>query len=259
MHISGFRNLVRVLPFLLACALPVAAGSQTGLWIGDIVVERVNRPGPGSAAWNTTTNLPAANTFSFRALIHVDASGQARLLQRVLLAYSSNGLQQTNPITHQVTTNGSYRLLTDESRVAAVRQTDPQARITRLSSVGLPFLPPQFLNGQFGPGNTLVSSVTIPYTDPNNPFVHAYAPLHDNWLIQNSTRSRQPEGVESFTITRSFSFTFASQDPSNASNPKWGIDENGGEFKETVEGLYRPIQVQGRFRLQRLTSIGQLD
>jgi hypothetical protein len=158
-----------------------------------------------------------------------------------------------------VTTNGTYRLLSDESLVAGVRKTDPQAEITRLSSVNFPLMAPQTLDGQFGPGQTLVGTVTVPYDDPVNPFVHVYAPLHDNLRIQNAVTNKLLNGVESFTVTRSLTFQFATQDPSNATNPRWGVDENGGDFRETVEGLYRPVQVQGRFRVQRLTTIGQLD
>ena len=236
-----------------------AADANSGLWLGDVVVERINRPGPNSAAWDTTTNLPTANSFGFRVIIHVDTNGQARLLQRVLLAYTSNRAQVTNAITGQVTTNGAYRLLTDESMVATVRQSDPQAQVTRISSANFPLFSPQVLNGQFGGSHALNSTVTIPYDDPVNPFVHPYAPLHDNYRVWNTVKTKLPDGVESFTIVRSLVFQFAAQDPSNPTNPRWGVDQNGGDFRETIEGLYRPVQVQGRFRLQRLTTIGQLD
>ncbi len=240
-------------------ALALAADANSGLWVGDVVVGRVNRPGPDSAAWDTTTNLPAANSFGYRVIIHVDTNGQARLLQRVLLAYTHNDAQVTNAITGQVTTNGAYRLLTDESTAATVRQSDPQAQVTRISSANFPLFSPQVLNGQFGGSNTLNGTVTIPYDDPVNPFVHAYAPLHDNYRVQNTLKTKLPDGVESFTIVRNLVFQFAAQDPSNPANPRWGVDQNGGEFRETIEGLYRPVQVQGRFRLQRLTTIGELD
>ena len=259
MRIRRYIKLAEALLGLALSATPRAANANSGLWVGDIVVERVNRPGPASATWDTTTNLLAANTFNFRAIIHVDTNGQARLLQRVLLAFSHNAGQATNAITGQVTTNGTYRLLSDESLVAGVRKTDPQAEITRLSSVNFPLMAPQALNGQFGPGQTLVGTVTVPYDNPVNPFVHVYAPLHDNLRIQNAVTNKLLNGVESYTVTRSLTFQFATQDPSNATNPRWGVDENGGDFRETIEGLYRPVQVQGRFRVQRLTTIGQLD
>lgn len=247
---------------VLGLALPVAglaANASAGLWVGDVVVERINRPGPASAAWDTTTNLPAATSFDFRVIIHVDTNGQARLLQRVLLTCTQSGAKVTNAITGQVTTNGAYRLLTDEAVVAAVRQVEPQAQVTRISSVNFPLFPPQVLNGQFGSSNVLNGTLTIPYDDPVNPFVHAYAPLHDNYQVRNTVRSKLPEGVESYTITRNLLFQFASQDPRDPTNPRWGIDQHGGDFHEAIEGLYRPVQVQGRFRLERLTTVGRLD
>lgn len=259
MHITKYLKGTQTwLGLALFAALPAGADS-TGLWVGDVVIGLVNRPGPASAAWDTTTNLPAANPFYIRAIIHVDTNGQARLLQRVLLAYSRDAGLVTNAITGQVTTNGAYRLLSDESLVPAVRQTDPQAEITRLSSVNFPLMSPQVLNGQIGPGQTLVGTITIPYDDPINPFVHVYAPMHDNLRIQNAVTNKLLDGVESYTITRSLTFEFDQQSPEMPTSPRWGVDENGGSFRETIEGLYRPVQVQGRFRVRRLTTIGQLD
>ena len=233
--------------------------SSTGLWVGSVSVEGINRPGAESASWDTSTNLPSSNPFNFRVIIHVDANGQARLCQRVLLVYSANGAKTTNAITGQVTTNGAYRLLSDESQVPEARQGYPQAKVTRISSVNFPLMAPQLLNGQFGVGTTLNGAVTNAYDDPVNPFVHVYAPLHNNLLTQNGVKTKLASGAQSFDIIRSLSFQFAAQDPLKPSNPKWGIDENGGDYRETVEGLYRPIQVQGRFRMQRLTTIGQFE
>jgi hypothetical protein len=239
--------------------LAFADDPSTGLWVGNVIVDRVNRPGADSAPWNTTTNLPAANPFSFRVIIHVSTTGQARLVQRALLVYQANGAIVTNAITGQVTTSGTYRLLSDESQVPDVQKGDSQAKVTRVSSVGFPLTEPQILNGQFGIGNALNGTVTLPHDDPVNPFVHVYAPLHDNRHVQSGVITRLPPGDESFEIIRSLSFQFATQDPLRPTNPKWGVDENGGEFRETIEGLYRPIQVQGQFRLQRLTTIGRLE
>jgi len=255
-RLVGYIKLAGALLGLALSAMPRADTEYTGLWVSDVVIERINRPGPASATWDTTTNLVAANPFHLRAILHVDTNGQARLLQRVLLAYSLT-TEVTNPVTHQVTTNGAYRLLSDESLVATVRQTDPQARITRLSSVNFPLMAPQTLNGQFGPGQALVGTVTVPYDDPVNPFVHVYAPLHDNLRIQNAVTNKLLNGAESYTITRSLTFDF--DDPLPPTSPRSGVDEIAGDFRETIEGLYRPVQVQGRFRMQRLTTIGQLD
>lgn len=243
---------------LFMTSLALAGDTNTGLWVGDVVVQRINRPGPDSAAWDTTTNLPAANPFGFRVIIHVDATNQARLVQRVLLTYRRDGTLATNAITGQVMTNGTYALLSDESLVPEVKKLDPEAEVTRISSVNFPVVAPVALTGQLGIGGTLSGTVMIPYDDPSNPFVHAFAPQHDNFKVQNGAKIKLPAGVESFDITRNLTFQFAAQDPSNPTNPKWGIDENGGDFSETIYGLYRPIQVQGWFRLQRLTTIGQL-
>jgi len=258
MQITRYTKAIGAGLVLFMASLALAGDTNTGLWVGDVVVQRVNRPGPDSATWDTTTNLPAANPFSFRVIIHVDATNQARLLQRVLLTYRRNGTLATNAITGQVTTNGTYTLLSDESLVPGVRKLDPEAKVTRISSVNFPVVAPVALTGQLDTGSTLSGTVMIPYDDPSNPFVHAFAPQHDNFKVQNGAKIKLPAGIESFDITRNLTFQFAAQDPSNSTNPKWGIDENGGDFSETIYGLYQPIQVQGWFRLQRLTTIGQL-
>ena len=89
------RRGFRVGPWLLTLAcvavcLPAAQADDpsTGLWVGSVVVEKVNRPGTPGSGWDPEALLPAANPFTFRLLVHVDTNGQARLLQRVLAVWN---------------------------------------------------------------------------------------------------------------------------------------------------------------------------
>jgi len=236
-----------------------ADDAHTGLWVGTVAVEKVNRPGKPGGSWDPEALLPAANPFTFRFLAHVDTNGQARLLQRVLAAWNPRGDVVTNQVTGQVTTNGYYALLTVESQAASYTASQPSSKVYRISSVNFPLMGPQDMTGVFGGTNSLTFTVNLPYDDPVNPFVHVYAPLHDNSVMQNSVKTKLPEGEESYSLSRGLTFNFVAQDPDSPPNPRWGISEVGGEYRELVTGLYQAIRVQGRFRLQRFTTIGRLE
>lgn len=232
---------------------------HTGLWVGNAVVEKVNRPGKPGGSWDPDALLPASNPFTFRVLVHVSTNGQVRLLQRVLTVWNPKGEVVTNAITGQVTTNGYYVLLADESQVGPYLADQPDSKVYRISSANLPVMAPQILNGTFGGSGSLSGTVNLPFDDPVNPFVHRYAPLHDNRRVRGGDSVALSDGEESYTIGRDLIFQFAAADPDAPGNPRWGTSEVGGDFQETVTGLYQPIKAQGRFRLERLNRIGRLE
>jgi hypothetical protein len=236
-----------------------AKAAHAGLWVGTVTIEQINRPGPASAPWDTETLQPAANPFSFRVLLHVDAEGQTRLLQRVLAVWNPHGEVVTNALTAQVETNGFYVLLRDESQVTQYREANADTKVFRISTVNLPLMDPLPLNGQFGGTNQLSGTVTIPYDRPDNPFVHVFAPLHDNQRTRNGVTTKLPAGEESWTIIRDVNFRFAAEDPEQPGNPAWDARETGGEYRETLRGIYQPIRLRGKFRLERLSAIDHLE
>ena len=258
----GRAGLRRAAPAVLLCALLQSAtfAGNTGLWVGSAVVDQVNQPAIAP------TNLMPAKAFSYRLILHVDSTNQARLLQRVLAVFIPDAGVVTNAVTGLPATNGTYVLLSDESSVPAQLQAHPTASVKRVSSVNFPLMAPQFMNGQFGSTGQLTCTLQLPYNDPVNPFVHVYAPLHDNRRVENGVTTLLPEGVESFSVTRNLTLRFAAQDPDNASNPNWGIDEVGGTLQEVVDGLYQPlvrglpqsIQARGSFRLRKASDVGTL-
>src|SRR5438094_2648677 len=90
---------------------------RAGLWVGSAVIERVSQPaGLGSP----TTPLPVGAPAQFRLIIHVDNSGQVRLLQKVLLMFKPGTLKPdpNDPTRNVVDQPGRYVLVTDESWVA---------------------------------------------------------------------------------------------------------------------------------------------
>lgn len=156
---------------LLPAPAPAADNPNAGLWVGSVVVEKVNRAGKTGGSWDPDVLLPAANPFAFRLLVHVDTNGQARLLQRVLTVCNPNGEIVTNAVTGQSTTNGFYVLLADESQVQAYIESARQSKVYRVSSVNFPIMSPQPMAGAFGGTGFLACTVPLPYDDAVNPLV----------------------------------------------------------------------------------------
>ena len=91
-----------------------AIAGNTGLWVGGAVMDHVNQP-----ALAPTNVMPAAKSFPYRLILHVDSTNRTRLLQRVLAVFNPDGVIVTNAVTGVRTTNGTYVLLSDEALVPA--------------------------------------------------------------------------------------------------------------------------------------------
>lgn len=162
--------------------LPAYSLNQ-GLWVGQVQLTQVSRPFYNTnLAKDPNALLPASSPLNTRLLVHVDSSGNASLLQRVMLAWEG------------VSTNGQYQLYRDESGVPA-----SDKEVYRLSSVTLPIMPPAPLAGLFG--DTLTTQVNLDYDDPVNPFKHVFHPDHDN-LDELFSTNKLPPGLESFNVSR---------------------------------------------------------
>lgn len=105
---------------------------------------------------------------------------------------------------------------------------------------------------------TLVRTITVPFNDPSNPFVHQYHPDHDN---KDRRFANLEAGVESYDITRTCTFTFtASPPPGSGVTSGWGSSVLGGTYTETIAGIHKePITLSGTFELQRASEIGTLS
>jgi hypothetical protein len=235
-----------------------------GLWVGGVVVDKVSRMAAGDVvSWDPSEPVDASDGFSFRVILHVDENGEVRLLQRALLAWNPSGQVVTGA---GVYTNGIYALLADEADAETYQAQHPDSKIVRISSVNLPLMDPLLMNGAFGGDNTLLGTVTLPFNNPVNPFLHRYSPLHDNLEYRNDQPLALAEGRESFTVSRNLSFEFLEEDPDQGSaNPQWGVSVMGGVFREEVAGLSasigsaRKIYVQGRFQVKKINSVGRIE
>ena len=233
-----------------------ASWSHAGLWVGEAVIRAVSQPAhPG----NGTLPRPAGGEFSFRLILHVDAGGNARLLQRAYLVRRPPvlGPDPDNPGFDRVTEPARTVVLTDEALIPSVIGLG-EVTGRRISSAAFGFDQPLELGGgRFGTGS-LHTTVTLGHDDPLNPFQHAYHPDHDN--LDARFEEPLPDGRESFTVTRQLSLEFTGEDPLNLNPPGWGTQEMGGTYRETITGLHRTaLQIGGTFRLVRAAMVPDLN
>ena len=221
---------------LLDIYLPASArtASLAGLWVGDIALTGVQSTAPGSPGTTTPRSYP------LRVLLHVDNAGTARLLSQVFLG-------QLAAAPH------AYGLSTRETSLKA----DAKATATRLVAVTMP-LDTEIATGtgSVALGQTLVRTITVPFNDRTNPFLHAYHPDHDNKDARGAPLSA---GVESYTYSRACSFTFTTTPPAGTSAAGWGATVLGGTYSETVTGVHKlPLTATGTFTLRRVSELGTI-
>ncbi|NCC51044.1 MAG: hypothetical protein EOM20_07495 [Spartobacteria bacterium] len=247
--------------YVYACILAVADAEQTtllripvsaeksasplpehdsceGLWIGEVTLDRINAP-----AYDATNLLATTAPCAYRAIVHIDGYGQARLLQQVLLAWDRS-------LTDPPHTNGAYALFTDAADVPVDAE-----EVHRITAATFPLMSPVLLSGS--PTGTLTGVVTVRYDDPTNPFLHRYQPMHDNrdWDFVPYTNA-----VETRTICRTLTFTFGSDATNAPANPYWSADRLSGVVTETCAGLRaQPILSSGSFVFQRISRIADLQ
>lgn len=228
---------------------------RAGLWVGTAVLRAVSQAGNAS---DPATPRAAGSEAQFRLILHVNAAGQARLLQQVMLMWTNGILDDLGEPLQP----GHRVLITDDalaSRYTGAALRDGKAVARRISTVAFSNPKPITMTGVFGEGLTpLRCSVSVGYEDPVNPFKHRFHPDHDN--LDETFSKVQPEGVESFTVTRALSLKFTATDPEGLGNSRWGDSQLGGEYSESVTGLHQiPIVVKGIFRLNRVSLIPTLD
>ncbi|MBI2926730.1 MAG: hypothetical protein HYY24_13620 [Verrucomicrobia bacterium] len=234
---------------------------RAGLWVGSAVIERVSQPAKISAP---DTPTAVGTPLQFRLLVHVDDSGKARLLQKVLQMFKPGTLKPdpTDPTKNIVDEPGRYVLVTDDAfipRFSGATLRDGQAVGRRMSSAVFAFSQPILFSGEgeFGAGQ-LNCRADLGFDDPLNPFKHKFHPDHDN--LDDRFSNKLAEGLESFSITRQIELEFTAEDPDNLTLAGWGDNQLGGHYRETISGLHnQTIFVAGTFRLTRASTIGVLN
>ena len=235
-----------------------AAGNRAGLWVGSAAVNKVSY---ASAESEDARKIPVSTSsdFQIRLIVHVNDSGQARLLQKVTLMWKE-GTYKPDPEDSTkkiVDIPGRYVLVTDDSKLSQVTGSslrDGQPAGRRISSAAFSFKNPILMSGSFD-GVLNSGNIPIDYDDPLNPFKHKYHPNHDNLDYDFDLNNKLPEGKESYTVVRNISLSFTPKHPEGYKYSGWGDTEVGGIYKEKISGLNKesvPLYVKGIFILHHV-------
>lgn len=251
-------------------ALDPVGSPYAGLWSGFVSVDQVSEPRHATAPGQPR---PAAGTFQFRVLVHVDTAGTCRLLGQAYVMFKAGEFAApTGNGPSEVAQPGRYVILTDESLLGlrdakgALVYTGSMLRDDvrigrRISCATLSLDAPLMLSGNFGPANSVLSGTNrIPFNHPLNPFVHRYHPDHDNKDREFVPYAGPNE--ESWDLVREMTFYFTGADPAAGNVPIAGFGAGvvGGRYEEMVVGIHKtPIRTAGTFRLTRILEVDQLN
>jgi hypothetical protein len=196
-------------------------------------------------------------------LVHVDASGQARLLKQVTQMWKDGTYTNAPGGLRRQATPGRYVLLTDDRLIPAFGGAGVRDGVSvgrRISTIGFDF-PTRptnnFLNltGFFATGQRLNGVLAQGHDDATNPFRHKYHPDHDNLNVRFDGPA-----VEAYATTRQIELEFTATPPDGTSAPDYGHDVMGGIYREVISGLHKTnLYVRGTFRLARQSQITDLN
>jgi len=228
----------------------VAGGSVTGVTItAGGSGYAISSPDVTIAAPPPLIGTSTPSPFTLRTLLHVasDVPKTTRLLSQVFLG-------------ELAATPGQISLCTQESLLKST--AGAKATAQRLVAAHLPLdLATSTGTGSVAIPGALTRTITLPYTDPTNPFVHQYHPDHDNKAPRALPSDQLLDaGVESYDVARTCTFTFTTLPPGSSTTPSgWGSSVIGGTYRETITGLHRQtLQVDGTFELRRASEDGVL-
>ena len=233
--------------------------SSAGLWAGTVQVKGVSE-----AQRAGVEPTPVGKPFAFRVLIHVDATGTARLVKNVVQMWQEGTYapSASNPEYLEVDVPGNYVLLTDDSLIpnySGVTIRSGQTAGIRYSTIGYDFEGDEIeMSGEFAVGSSLTVDLLVDSDLPTNPFYHRYHPDHDN-LDAQFLNFKQ----EAYQVTREMQFLFSPNNPSYPEvndPPGWGYQQMGGVFRESISGIHKnTIFIEGEFRLQRVAATAVLN
>lgn len=234
-----------------------ALNPLSGLWVGTVLIEGVS-----NAQFGDVDPQPTGQGFPMRFIIHVDTTGQARLLKDVIEMWQDGTYKPsaTDPSLLETDVPGRYALITDPNLIpgysgAKLRDGTPVG--IRHSSIAYDF-EGQYLDFQpetFAPPFTMATTVRLASDYLTNPFLHKYHPDHDNLDAQFLNPKE-----EAYEVTRAMEFEFTAEVPSGDTPHGWGDAILGGIYRETVSGLHRnAIFTEGEFRFRRISTVPVLN
>ena len=245
--LGGSQMRVR-LPVSAAGAPEGAVAYPTGLWVGEIALSKVS--GMDDA---TPTPVEAGGTLKMNVMVHVDAAGTCRLLQRVAAGMD---------------TNGAPRLFRELESVPADIE-EPRRISTVMMSVDTPVVEAS-AGSAFG--DSLAFAWTVGEKARDNPFRHAWHPDHDGKKADYSgdapsgddfSNYADPIKPELWSIPNRLVLSWHENgDPGLPVQFPYNADETtSGVVTWEVEGLIAkgPIKSVGTFTLQRVFCAKELE
>ena len=232
----------------IAATQGTVVGSVTGLWVGDVVVDRAS-----SIVVDGSPSQPTAGSVPLRIVMHSDAGGTVRLLSQVTL-------MQTK--TADPAVSGVPVLVVDPAKVPffeGIKNRNGKRVGVRIESVAydmprsasawtgadlitFPTRPTalqetyDFSRAMTGAiGGTVSATLTLDPFHRSNPLRHVY---HQDL----------PKGPQ---ITRTLTLVF---------DPGQTPDRLTGSFSETIQGLIKDnLTLTGRVELRRVSTAGTLQ
>ena len=239
-----------VIAVLLTSGLSHAATNTTrGLWVGEVILQKVNETVDGVNAANQRVSpdpavtTPVNSPAHLRIIFHVDGDGQVRLLKGVaIITKSTNSTPDialiSNPNLYQNYGN------TSGQRITAVAYDFGDTNGVPLNEV--------LMTGQIAPTNTLTGSFYLAADHPTNPFRHKWNPIHRH----------------GYAITRALTVRFDSASSSNVvSLAGFGVDRISGSYREEISGLHKALGpgqnigliAEGVINLERISLVDVLN
>ncbi|MCB1207697.1 MAG: hypothetical protein KDK97_00155 [Verrucomicrobiales bacterium] len=211
-----------------------------GLWIGQVTLNKVNevqRAVNGVAAQATPTGKPA----TIRILLHVDATGQVRLLKDVIVMQTQSTGIPPPPAKTVLVTDPSLipnfqGVVSRGGKLVGLRYGTAAFDFNGLESV---------MVGGIGNGLACAGRIDLSKDAPTNPYRHKYHPDHQR----------------GFDIIRVFSLQFdgITGNPLAAA-PGYGVDRITGTYRESIAGLHKiTLQTEGSFTLDRISTVAALN
>lgn len=233
-----------------AVTVPLATGD---LHTGDnvFIVEVHQHPSELTSVSTRGEMTSTGVGFPLRLLLHVDSSGQVRLLKEAILMQDGAGKQV---ILADAAFAANYRgvALRGETMVGL-----------RTSAIGYDFAGPAIdCSGSLGASGSAACSLSLSADAPTNPFLHRYHPDHDN--LGTDFQPLPAGSAEAYAIGRNLALNFSNRYPANPAEverpassrpPGWGVTILGGMYNETLTGLHKEtLGVSGWFTMERIAS-----
>jgi hypothetical protein len=202
-----------------------------GLWIANMKITGVNE-----VRGNADNPMPSPRAFDLKMILHVDNSGQVRLLRHVTL------------MKKQISDGWSSVLVTDDSKIpdyTGIIRRDNKLMGMRISSVFFDFdenLNELQLIGGIGFSRAVAGHIVIDEDHPRNPYRHKYHPDHQKGM----------KIVQDFLLAFDEKPVYVSSEAN--------IMTLTGEFHVTIYGLHKiPIKGEGSFEMERVSLVGELN